>query len=78
MSDKLPLPTDLRKQQRQAEQHLAWWVAFFLVVVGGATIWLVYGLGAALLGMVCLIGGALLFGLLWLIVSWIERWAGQE
>ena len=71
-------PTDFRALQRQAEGRLALWIVFFLVVVGGIAIWIVYGWQVALLGGVCLLGGAALFGLLWLIVSLIGRWAGGE
>jgi fucose permease len=70
-------PTDLRALQRRDQQVLAVWVVIFLVMVGGAVIALVYGWGAAALGVMCLLGGAGLFGLLWLIVSLIERWAGE-
>ncbi len=78
MPDKSNPPTNLRESRRQAERQLAWWVVFFLVVVGGLVISLIYGWQAALLGVACLMGGAALFSLLWLIVSLIGRWAGDE
>jgi hypothetical protein len=48
-------------------------VAAFLVVVGGIVIALVYGVPAAGLGLVCLLAGAGILGLLWLILLLIER-----
>ncbi len=57
------------------DRNLALAVVVFLVGVGGALIALVYGGGAAALGLVCLLAGAGLFGLLWLILTLVERWA---
>ena len=54
-------------------------IGFFLVLylVGGGLIWLFYGKGAALLGMVCMTGGLFLFLLLYAIVALIGWWAGE-
>jgi hypothetical protein len=38
----------------------------------------VYGWQTAVLGAVWLLGGATVIGLLWLILSLVERWAGRE
>jgi len=78
MPDQPRPPTDLRALKRQSERRLALWVVFFLVVVGGIVIGLVYGWQATVLGVVCLLGGAALFGLVWLIMTLIERWAGRD
>jgi hypothetical protein len=40
--------------------------------IGGASIALVYGGGAAVLGLTCLMAGAGLFGLVWLILTLLE------
>ena len=50
-------------------------VAAFLVIVGSITIALVYGLPAAALGLGCLLAGAGILGLLWLILTAMERLA---
>ena len=71
-------PTDLRAERRKNDRNLAWSVVIFLVGVGGALIALIYGSGAAILGAVCLLGGAGLFGLIWLILTLIQRWAGED
>jgi hypothetical protein len=68
-------PTDLRAQRRREQRRLFWIVAAFLIVVGSITIALVYGPPAAALGLVCLLGGACILGLLWLILLLIERLA---
>lgn len=69
-------PTDVRAQRRREQRRLFWIVAVFLVVVGGITIALVYGPPAAVLGLGCLLAGAGILGLLWLILLLIERLAG--
>ncbi len=71
-------PTDYRGERRRLDRNLAWAVVIFLVGVGGALIALIYGAGPALLGLVCLLGGAGLFGLLWLILTLMERWAKDD
>jgi hypothetical protein len=53
-------------------------VLLFLVGAGGALIALIYGAGPAVLGIVCLLAGAGLFGLVWLILTLMERWAERE
>jgi hypothetical protein len=68
-------PTNPRGQRQREQRRLFWVVAIFLVVVGSITIALVYGPQAAVLGMTCLLAGALIMGLLWLILLLIERLA---
>ncbi len=70
-------PTDYRELRRRTDRNLAWAVVIMLVGGGGGAIALVYGPGAAALGVVCLLFGAGLFGLLWLILTLMERWTGQ-
>jgi protein-S-isoprenylcysteine O-methyltransferase Ste14 len=77
MTGRSPLPpTDTRAIRRRTERNLALAVVLFLVGVGGAAIATVYGAGPALVGLTCLLAGAGLFGLLWVILSLLERWAG--
>ena len=66
MKDERPAsrpPTDLRANRRKLDRNLAWAVVVFLVGVGGLLIALIYGAGAAVLGISCLATGAGLFGL---------------
>ena len=68
-------PTNYRATRRKSNRNLALAVVIFLVGVGGTAIALVYGGGPAALGLVCLLAGAGLFGLVWLILTLIGRWA---
>lgn len=68
-------PTDLRSQRRREQRRLFWAVVIFLVVGGGAAIAISYGPRAVVLGVTCLLAGAGILGVLWLILSLIERWA---
>ncbi len=77
MKDSLGQPTNLRAQRRSEQRRLFWIVAVFLVVVGSISIGLAYGPSAAVLGMGCLLTGAGVLGLLWLILTLIERWANK-
>ena len=65
--------SDLRKHRRLEDRRLVVVIILFIVIVGGIAIGLVYGWGLAAAGAVCLIGGAALFGLLWLLLSVVER-----
>ena len=74
MNDGEPLrPDDPRARRRREQNRLFGVVIAFLVVVGGLTIWLVYGRGAAVLGGMCLLSGASVLFLLWGILWGIER-----
>jgi hypothetical protein len=70
-------PTDYRAFRRKTDRHLALSVVIFLVGVGGALIALIYGAGSAIIGIACLLAGAAIFGLLWFILTLMERWAGD-
>jgi hypothetical protein len=66
-------PDDLRERRRREQRLLLFAVVGFLVVVGTLVISLVYGVPAAGLGLVCLLGGAAVLVLLWLILQFMER-----
>lgn len=78
MPTRLPPPTDLRAFRRREDRRLIIVVMLFLVVVGGVAIGLVYGWRVAAAGGVCLLGGATVLGLLWLILELAGRWASRE
>lgn len=74
MSEELK-PTDRRAERRKEQRRLLWAVVIFLVVGGGLAIALAYGPRAVVLGATCLLAGAGILGLLWLILVIIERLA---
>jgi hypothetical protein len=78
MSEDPPRPTDLRARRRVEQRRLFLAVIAFLVVVGTATIILVYGPGAGILGLACLLAGAGVLALLWLILSLVERASSKD
>lgn len=73
-----PKPTNTRREQRAGERRLFIAVIAFLLVVGGALIGVVYGGGAAITGLVCLLVGSGILVFLWLLLSWLEQWANRE
>ena len=78
MFDRSHPQSDMRALRRREDRQLVIVVMTFLVVVGGAAIGMVYGWQTAVLSAVWLLGGAAVIGLLWLILSLVERWAGRE
>jgi len=70
-------PTNYRASRRKTERDLARAVVIFLIGVGGALIAFIYGRRAAILGITCLLAGAGIFGLVWLILTLMERWANK-
>ena len=68
-------PTDRRTRRQREQRRLFWVVAAFLVVGGGIAITLVYGPRAVALGATCLLAGAGVLGLLWIVLLLIERLA---
>ena len=66
-------PTDLRRQRAEFNRRLLGLVLFVLVIVGGALIAVLYGPQAGVLAVACLLGGAGVIGLLWLIFTLIGK-----
>ncbi len=68
---------DLRKYARQTNVRLAIGAMILLFLVGDGLIYLIYGRGAALFGLLCLIGG-LFPVILVLIVLWFLDWIARR
>jgi ABC-type uncharacterized transport system permease subunit len=64
--------------RRQTQIRLVGAGLLVLLVVGGGLVWLLYGRSAAVTAVVCLLGGAGIFGLLWLILGLLELWVKEE
>jgi hypothetical protein len=77
MSPDMRAPTDLRRNRKQTERRLLILAVVVLVFVGGGLIALIYGPGALLTALPCLLGaaGAILF--LYLLFALAERWANR-
>ena len=73
MSDK-PSPTNMRRYRRESDRKFLYLVIFTLVVVGGGLIALIYGPGAILTALPCLLAGAALIVVPWLILTAAEKW----
>ena len=68
-----PQPTDQRRYRRQTENRLLAGVVMLLVVGGSSLIWIIFGKEAGLSSLLCLIPGAIVVVVLWLLLSGIER-----
>lgn len=68
-------PTDYRRLRQRHDRNLLLAVIAFLLVVGGSLIYVIYGRGAFVVGLACLLAGVGLLLLLWLIVTVIGWWA---
>jgi hypothetical protein len=72
---------DLRKYARQTNVRLALIAAFLFLVIGTGLIWLIYGRGAAGMGLLCLLAAfvpvILILGFLALL-DWITKRARPD
>ncbi|MDW8396777.1 MAG: hypothetical protein RMM31_11100 [Anaerolineae bacterium] len=71
-------PTDLRRWREATSRRLFIWVLLLLVGLGSVLIALVYGWEAGALGLMCLVIGAGVLVMLWVIFTLLGRWAGAE
>jgi hypothetical protein len=65
------MSSDLRRYARQTSVRLVVGFILLLFLVGDGLIWYFYGRGAALFGLLCILGGlglfALIGGILWVM-----------
>ena len=72
---------DLRKYASQTNVRLFVGSVLLLLVVGLGLIWLIYGLPAAISGLICLLGALLPIGLIWLAMQgldWLVKKANPD
>ena len=72
---------DLRKYAQQTNVQLTVGAFLLLFLVGDGLIYLIYGKGAALMGLTCLLIGTapiLLIVLLMLLLNWIVKLANRD
>jgi hypothetical protein len=63
---------DLRKFASQTNLRLLFGAFFLLFVIGLGLIWLIYGLPAAITGLLCLLGALLPIGLIWFFMIGLD------
>ena len=66
------MTTDLRDYTSQTVTRLVVGALTLLLLVGGGLIWWLYGLGAAIMGFLCLLGALLPIGLIWLLMVGLD------
>jgi hypothetical protein len=72
---------DLRKYARQTNVRLAVGAILLLFVIGDGLIYLFYGGGAAVFGILCLLGGmvpVVLVILVLMLFDWIQKRANHD
>ena len=72
---------DLRKYARQTNIRVGVGAAILLLIVGTGLIYLIYGPGAAVTGLLCLLAGLLPIGLIFLTLAfldWIQKRANRS
>lgn len=72
---------DLRKYVKDTNVRLVIGALLLLFVIGDGLIWLIYGSGAAMMGLVCMLGAFVPIGLIFLFLfatDWIVKRAGRD
>ncbi|MDI6769461.1 MAG: hypothetical protein QMD04_07295 [Anaerolineales bacterium] len=72
---------DLRRYARQTNFRLIVGALLLLFIVGDGLIYLIYGPGAALMGLLCLLAGLLpvaLTLLIMLLLDWVAKRVSEE
>ncbi|MDD2921025.1 MAG: hypothetical protein PHQ36_01965 [Anaerolineales bacterium] len=72
---------DLRKYVQDTNARLIVGALFLLFVIGVGLIYLIYGAGAAMMGLFCLLGAFVPIGLIFLslyILDWITKRASRD
>jgi hypothetical protein len=64
---------DLRQYSRQTNLRLFAGFVLLLLIVGEGLIWLTYGAGAALFGLLCLLAAVVPIGLI-ILILWLGEW----
>ena len=75
------MSSDLRKYARQTNVRLAVGAVLLLFIIGDGLIYLFYGGGAAMLGILCLLGGmvpVVLVILVLMLFDWIQKRANRD
>ena len=68
---------DLRRYAKQTNFRLIVGFTLLLFIVGDGLIYLIYGLGAALMGLLCLVGVSVPLALI-VLALWIIDWVAKQ
>jgi tryptophan-rich sensory protein len=77
----MPDPTNLRRHRAITDRNLLLGFFAVLFIVGGALIFIFYGGGAAALGIACMAVGAILAGVVTLVMlglDWVSGWLDRK
>jgi uncharacterized SAM-binding protein YcdF (DUF218 family) len=72
---------DLREYTKQTNVRLGIGAALLLLIIGAGLIWFIYGFGAAMMGVLCLLGALLPISLIFFsiqILDWITKRANRD
>jgi hypothetical protein len=72
---------DLRKYMKDTNLRLIFGAVVLLIVVGDGLVWLIYGFGAAVMGLLCMLGAMVPIVLILLLLSlsdWIVKRANRD
>ncbi|MCX6060275.1 MAG: hypothetical protein NTW69_19280 [Chloroflexi bacterium] len=72
---------DLRSYIKDTNVRLIFGSLVLLFIVGDGLIWLIYGFGAAIMGLVCMLGAFVPIGLIFLLLNlsdWIVKRANRD
>jgi hypothetical protein len=72
---------DLRKYMRDTNVRLIAGALLLLFIVGDGLIWIIYGPGAAMMGLLCMLGAFVPIGLILLLLGlsdWIVKRANRD
>ena len=72
---------DLRKYAKQTNVRIGVGATLLLLIVGTGLIYFIYGPGAAVSGLLCLLAGLLPIGLIFLslaLLDWIQKRANRS
>jgi hypothetical protein len=72
---------DLRRYMQDTNVRLIAGALALLFIIGDGLIWLIYGFGAAIMGLLCMLGAFVPIGLIFLLLNlsdWILKRAGRD
>jgi hypothetical protein len=72
---------DVRRYMKDTNVRLVIGALLVLFIVGDGLIWLIYGFGAAVMGLVCILGAFVPIALILLLLKlsdWILKRAGRD